>query len=199
MNIPFIKITKRNIFYPGIIVFSVLLNTLGYTLTMSLGAPFWFNTIGTVYTACLVGPVGGILVTLLTIILCNPVNITLWTYSLCIIPIAVSSNILYRKTSFQDTFQICYAGLLNALLSIAFAIPINYFLFQGHVKNLWGDALFRMLRQTGNNCIFSTIIAQAFIDIPDKILTIFLACILLRLSRFLFARLNRADRNGGAA
>jgi energy-coupling factor transport system substrate-specific component len=67
------------------------------------------------------------------------------------------------------------------MLTVINAVPLDMIVQDGYSGNLWGNALVDMLRQTGNNPLFCCILAQFFIELPDKIITVFTAAFLVRL------------------
>ena len=157
-----------------IICIGILFNFAGKWIAVILRAPLWLDSIGTVFCACLFGPATGCLVGLLGFFLFSllfPANLL---YALSCIPISICASILYKKISFYDIFQLISAGILTALASIISLFLINIFSGNGIIENFWGDSLVSMLQQNGSKTYISLFIGYAFVDIPDKVLTLFI-------------------------
>lgn len=165
---------------------------MGSYLTDLTSAPFWLNSIGTTFCSCLLGPICGSFVGILSYIICHIMTPTMWLYALISIPMSFCISILYQQTKFRDLFQLLCTAMLAAVTSIACSIPLNLYLFNGRIDNIWGNALFDMLTQTGNSNFFGSFFGQAFVDIPDKVLSLLITFFLLNLPK-IFQR----SRKGG--
>ncbi|MCR5010722.1 MAG: hypothetical protein K6A72_00065 [Lachnospiraceae bacterium] len=70
-------------------------------------------------------------------------------------------------------------ALLNGLVSAILSTPVDVLVYQGDTGNLWGDALKDMLDTYVSVSNFNTLVAEIFIDFPDRILSMVLAQALL--------------------
>lgn len=173
------------------IFFSILINLLGNSITSALHAPIWINSIGTILCSCLLGPVAGSITGVLSIVLFHLYTPSLWIYSISSIPIAFGISIFYQRTKLRDAFQLVCSGLMIMMISAVITIPLNMLLRNGYVGNIWGDALIDMLLQNGNQKLYCSILGQLFIELPDKILVVFLSHMILKLFFILSAKMKR--------
>ena len=151
----------------------ILLNFGGKWISDTFLLPFWLDSIGTSLTACILGPFAGALTGgtyNLLFALCYSAN---FCYMLTSISIGIIVGRLYPKNN-TDLFQIVCTAAITAITTVAVTAPLNFFFQHGHTGNLWGDALFDMLQQNGNHRIFCAVIGEAFVDIPDKVLCLFI-------------------------
>lgn len=173
------KITKKSI---AIIVGCIILNGMGKLLTSNISLPFWLDTIGTMLAGALLGPFGGGLVgfiTNCTQVFLSPLN---FYYGLINVAIGVYVGYFYPKDA-SDVFQIIYTASLLSIITICLCVPIDSFVRGGYTGNQWGDALVDMMRQKGSSKIVATISGAAFVDFPDKILSLVIANLCIYIPR----------------
>lgn len=183
---------KKNIFLfkPSflnilLLLLGIGLNILGTYITELTSAPVWLDSLGTAFCSCLLGPLAGSFVGILSYIFCHITAPAIWLYALISIPMSFCISISYQQTKFRDLFQLLCTAMLTAVISIAGSVPLNLFLRDGQIDNIWGDALFDMLTQTGNSSLFGSFCGQAFVDIPDKVLCLLITFCLLNLPKVL--------------
>lgn len=134
-NIWLFKPTIQSIVY---IILGIIINVAGSYLAHSLCAPFWLNSIGTIFCSCFLGALAGSIVGLTGIILCNLFHPYVWIYSISQIILSFCVSILYQKSEYQNKFQIVCTSILVTILSIFIAVPVNLWFRQGYVGNVWG-------------------------------------------------------------
>lgn len=172
------KPTPYNFIY---ILFGILINVLGYNVTYVLHAPVWLDSIGTILCSCFLGPVAGSITGILGTILCQIDTPLPWLYAISNIPIAIGISMFYQRTKLRSTFQLVCSGVLIMLFSTIISVPLNLILREGYIGNIWGNALVDMLLQNGNHPTFCCVLGQLFIELPDKILVVFLSHFLIKL------------------
>ena len=158
---------------------AILGNLLTYFMTNTLSLPIRLDTVGTLLIGALFGPFWGAA--------CGACYGLLWgianpAFMFFAIPHCLMGYIVgkcYPKDS-KDTFQICCTAAFLIVISIIFTTPINIIFREGYTDNLWGDALYDMLYQTENFAMLSAVCAESLVDVPDKILSIFILTFLLR-------------------
>lgn len=163
------------------ILSGVFINVLGHNITYALHAPVWLDSIGTILCSCLLGPVAGSITGILGTILCQINTPLLWLYAISNLPIAIGTSMLYQRTKLRSTFQLVCSGVLIMLFSTIISVPLNMLLRDGYIGNIWGNALVDMLLQNGNHPTFCCVLGQLFIELPDKILVVFLSHFLIKL------------------
>ncbi|MGN1305372.1 MAG: ECF transporter S component [Oscillospiraceae bacterium] len=165
-------------------VLCILLNIGGHIFTLICPVPFWLDTVGTMISACLCGPIIGGAVGFLSNLISRlcfvgaPI-----IFSLINIMIGVTVGIIYRKGLCSSLFGALCTGILMGVVTVACAVPVNMILFDGRTNNIWGAALFDMLSQYRIGTVVKAVLSQMFIDIPDKVLSMALAYLAVKLLR----------------
>lgn len=173
--------------YAGIAVTAamcILLNICGHIITLLFPLPFWLDTIGTMISAFLCGPaVGGAVGFMSNLIsrLCFGGSSILFSLINVIIGIAVGA--IAKKGLCGSLFGVLCTGILMGVMTVACAVPVNCMLYDGRTNNVWGDALFDMLSQYRIGTVVKAVVSQMFIDIPDKVLSMVLAYLTVKLVR----------------
>lgn len=177
----------KNINYAGIAVTAVLcilLNIGGHVFTLVCPVPFWLDTVGTMISACLCGPiVGGMVGFLSNLISRICFGGSSIIFSLINIIIGLSVGFITKKGLCGTLFGSLCTGILMGIITVACAVPVNCILYDGRTNNVWGSALFDMLSQYRIGTVAKAVISQMFIDIPDKVLSMALAYLTVRLVR----------------
>lgn len=173
---------KRSIFIKFVfIILCIALNLGGNFFTTYFELPFWLDTIGTGLTACVYGPLyGGI--TGICSNLC--LGITNWIsafYGIVNFGLGILIGFLYRKGMLKDLFSTLCASIITAFFTLICAVPVSLIFYEGHNNNKWGNALFDMLGKLHIGVIAQSILAQAFVDIPDKVISLILVFFILKL------------------
>lgn len=163
-----------------LLLLSIAVNLCGTWVSYTFSLPFWLNSIGTILVAGLLGPLagalaGGVSGCLGALITSLPVF-----YALTSILVGVIAGIFYPEGE-TDIFQIVCTGAIAAIAAVIISSPLNLIFNHGYMKNLWGDALFEMMMQNGNGRVFSSVLGEALVDIPDKVISVFLAAGLARI------------------
>lgn len=169
----------KNKNYAGIAltaVLCILLNIGGHVFTLVCPVPFWLDTVGTMISACLCGPiVGGAVGFLSNLIsrLCFGGSSIIFALINIIIGLAV--GFITEKGLCGTLFGSLCTGILMGIITVACAVPVNCILYDGRTNNVWGSALFDMLSQYRIGTVVKAVLSQMFIDIPDKVLSMALA------------------------
>lgn len=138
-----------------------------------LKLPFWLGTLGTCISACLAGPiVGGIAGFLTNIIYGLTIDPVSTVYSITAAAIGVSVGIA-AHLKFLDTWQhILVTSLIVAMIAVIISTPLNMIYWGGTTGNVWGDAVFAAM---GSKGFFASFVDELVVDIPDKIVVLFIA------------------------
>lgn len=160
---------------------SFLINVLGRFLCIRFQLPFWLDSIGTCYSTILFGIIPGALVGLITNISINFFSDYAIYYFLVNISIAVIVGLTFPK-ELNEKFQIIRSAAITGVVAVLISAPFNLFLFDGYTGNQWGDGLFDMLSQFSHFKLMNAVLSEAFVDIPDKVISLLCCTGLLILS-----------------
>ena len=138
-----------------------------------LKLPLWLGTLGTCISAFLAGPiVGGIAGFLTNIIYGLTIDPFSTVYSITAAAIGVSVGIA-AHLKFLDTWQhILVTSLIVAMIAVIISTPLNMIYWGGTTGNVWGDAVFAAM---GSKGFFASFVDELVVDIPDKIVVLFIA------------------------
>ncbi len=152
---------------------AVMVNVGARLLMQRIHAPFWLDTLGTVFTAFYLGPVQAAIVGVATNLLLMIWGPLAGFYALTQIAVAFIVGIMYPRG--KDLFVIVSSAVLAAIGATVVSVPLNMLFFEGYSGNMWGNALFDMLRAEGLGKLSSCILGEFFMDMPDKVLVTFIA------------------------
>lgn len=166
-----------------ILVVGVAINVVGKYMTYEIGVlPFWLDSIGTMYAAALLGPLAGLIVGgLANIIQTIFDNVSIY-YVFVNIVVGIIVGYLYPRDH-KDIFQVVYTATMVSIVTIALCLPVNYMMYDGYTGNLWGDALYERLRLSEVHKFFCALLGEAFVDFPDKMLSLLIAAGLVKMTR----------------
>lgn len=152
------------------------INYLGKLFASVLKLPLWLDSIGTCIGAILGGPViGGI---------CGAANnliygfttgdsITL-VYSLTSLGLGVAVGIMARLGRMATLPGAILTALVAGLTAVVISTPLNIMFWGGTTGNIWGDALFAWSQAAGLPVAFGSLLDEVVVDVPDKLITIFI-------------------------
>lgn len=160
--------------------FSIIINIMGDQLSVCCLLPFWLDMIGTIFAAGVLGPLAGGLVGIVSGSISVVLSSTTFLYAIIHLVLGIMIGFFYQRDT-NDLFQILYTAAIISLAAIVLSTPVNLVVHNGYVGNIWGDALFDMLTQNGNSRLFSSILGEALVDFPDKVISFFLASGIARL------------------
>lgn len=168
------------------ILIFLALNWGGDRLASRLGWPVWLDSVGTVMSAYLLGPVCGAIVGATSNLLAHILYGTPWFYALVSILIALITGTAAKKNKLDSLFDVLTVSAILAAAVAAGAYPINLLLNGGRTGNLWGDAVMGFLGEEGIPSWAGLFAGELYVELMDKL------AILLAL--FLFVRLHRLIR-----
>ena len=151
----------------------ILLNYIGKILANHFVLPLWLDSIGTVFTAYVLGPfcgaIVGVTVNVIYGILFSYTNMV---YALVSAVVAVLVGILAKKGWLENLFLALSTSFFVTILSVACSVPLNYLFFDGAIGNVWGDGVTELFKRLGLNSVLSHIIGEFYLDFSDKTLTV---------------------------
>lgn len=138
-----------------------------------LKLPLWLGTLGTCIASCLAGPVvGGIAGFLTNIVYGLTIDPISTVYSITAAAIGVSVGIAARLNYMDKWQHILVTSLIVAAIAIIISTPLNMIYWGGTTGNVWGDTVFAAM---GSQGFFASFVDELVVDIPDKIVVLFLA------------------------
>lgn len=163
------------------IIICIAVNICGNKFTKLLELPFWLDTIGTGLTACVYGPLWGAVTGLMSNSFLGITDSVSALYGLINIGIGVIVGIMCKKGMMRDLFSTLCISIVAGTFSTLFSTILNCIFTNGYTTNKWGDALFIMLEDYNLNVKLRSGLAQAFLDLPDKVISLVCVFYLLKL------------------
>jgi energy-coupling factor transport system substrate-specific component len=155
---------------------AVGINYIGKMFAQLLKLPLWLDSIGTLLSACLAGPVVGAICGAINNIIygftLDPVS---FIYGITSVAIGIIAGMLAYSGKLRGIVSAIVIGLIIACVSTVVSTPINVFLYGGQTGNLWGDALFTALTAAHFPVWFASALDELVVDIPDKLATTIIA------------------------
>ncbi|WNP35357.1 ECF transporter S component [Enterobacter kobei] len=163
-----------------LIVISVAINMIGGQLISMLKLPIFLDSIGTLLSAVLLGPVIGMLTGLLTNLLwgllTDPIAAAFAPVAMVI---GLAAGWLARLGWFRTLPKVILSGVVITLAVTVVAVPIRTALFGG-VTGSGADLVVAWIHSMGNDLIESVALTVVGANLVDKILTAVIVWILLR-------------------
>lgn len=153
------------------IALAVVMNIIGAQAALILKLPIYLDTIGTVFTSALLGPIYGMVTGLLSAVI---TGIGFDIYSLYFFPVqmitGIMAGILFQKKWVKHwrLFLGCFAVTIPGTAAAAL---ISAFLFGGFTSS-GSSFLVMILRKAGMHPVLSVFLVQTATDYPDRLLTI---------------------------
>jgi len=162
------------------LISGVLLNMAGQRLASSLDLPFWLDTTGTMAVAIGYGPLAGMLVGGITNIMLSIFDSFILSYIVIAMMVGLVIGLYFSRKKKPEAIGVVSVGILTAIISVLISIPIDVVNFNGQTGNLWGDAFYDMVSGTISNTFLNAVGAKLFLEIPDKVLTLLLAVLIVK-------------------
>lgn len=148
-------------------------NLLGLLLSHTLHFPVRLNCLGTMYAACMLGPIGGILTAAIAMFLAMFTRKIFLLYIVPSIAIGIICGSFYTRKN-HEIVELVNCAFILCVTSTLLTTPLNLIFRRGYTGNLWGDALFDMMMQHHSPFIINSFMAELLVDFPDMFLSIFL-------------------------
>jgi len=161
------------------IVVSVILNLgIGF-LIATVRLPFYLDSIGTVLAACVLGPVCGIIVGVITVLIGAIYMPTLPAYVGTAIVIALYVGILRRYGYLKKWMPTIFYGMGLGCVSAIVSAPITAVVYGG-VSLAGTDVITSLLIASGKNVFESVFLSGIASDPFDKLLTSIIVMLLIK-------------------
>ncbi|MFK3713039.1 MULTISPECIES: ECF transporter S component [Leclercia] len=163
-----------------LIVIAIAINMIGGQLISMLKLPIFLDSIGTLISAVLLGPVIGMLTGLLTNLLwgllTDPIAAAFAPVAMVI---GLVAGWLARAGWFRTLPKVVISGIVITLAVTLVAVPLRTTLFGG-VTGGGADLFVAWFQAVGQNLVESVAITVLGANLVDKVLTAVLVWILLR-------------------
>ncbi len=175
---------KKLLSWKGILIILVCvgINLAGRSLAMELNLPFWLDAVGTVIVGVCMGPVAGACCGCLSNITLQIIEKNALPYLPVSVAIGVFLGLLYPREKVAH-LKVVSAGVLTGLISALISTPINLIIYGGRTGNIWGDGFMDMIERDVHVPIITSFLGEAFVDIPDKAISVFIAVGVVKLFR----------------
>ena len=177
-----------------LIALCVLMNYFGGLYASAHKLPVWLDSTGTVLAAYLGGPVCGALVGMTGNLIGYIAYGDNWVYAIVSIAIGVVVGLAARRKSFSSLLNILTTAAMLTVTATVVALPLHIFFGNYSTGNIWGDAVSGFLMEKGLPNYLSLPVGQIYVELLDKLLTLILLYILIRLNHT-FAALKNRRRN----
>lgn len=171
-----------------LIVISIAINMIGGQLASMVKLPIFLDSVGTLISAVLLGPVIGMLTGLLTNLLWGLLTNLLWglltdPIAAAFAPVAMVIGLvagwLARAGWFRTLPKVVVSGVIITLAVTVVAVPLRTALFGG-VTGSGADLFVAWMHSMGQNLVESVAITVIGANLVDKILTAVIVWLLLR-------------------
>ena len=161
----------------------VLLNYGGRVFSARLLLPLWLDSFGTVLCAYAAGPVCGAMAGVTSNLIYGMENGVSSFYALTSAALGVIVGLAAKKDKLSSLFGAMTVSAFAAAAAILISFPLNLLFFSGRTGNLWGDGVIDYLIEVGCPAVPAYAIGQFYIDFLDKLLTLMLLHLVIRLYR----------------
>lgn len=158
----------------------IALNIAGRGIALNFELPFWLDTIGTCLSACILGPVYGGITGLVSNLAVGVFDLLSVLYFTVNIGIGIIVGFASRRKMCTDIFNTLCLSIITGCFAVICSTPLNCIFNEGLTGNKWGDALFYMLENYSISIPLRSVCGQAFIDIPDKVVTLVIVFFILK-------------------
>ena len=177
---------RKTVGFALFLFFCILLNYGGGLVAERFTLPLWLDSFGTVLAGALAGPFCGGAVgltgCLVQSVSYDPVSAV---YGLTGMALGVIVGFGARKKRLETLFGTMTVSTAAALVSVAVSVPLNLLFRGGSTGNVWGDGVITTLTEKGWPKLVSQFAGPFYLDFLDKVLTLLVLYLALRLYRWL--------------
>ena len=163
-----------------LIVLGVLLNRLGSRLVAAFELPLYLDSIGTMVVAAVGGLAPGTLVGFVTNMIAGFQDSSSFYYGIINVLIALIAGMAYERGWFDKPYKILFIIPYFMILSIPCSF-LSYILFNFDIADNASAPATLALKNMGLPIILSQIIGDYAVEIPDKLLSLIVAFIIIKL------------------
>lgn len=160
---------------------AVGINYLGKLFAGLLKLPLYFDSIGTVLSSMLAGPIIGAISGIVNNIIygftLDPVSFV-YAITSCVIGLGV--GIMAYKGWITNIKKAFVVGLVVGIGAAIVSTPLNIIFWGGQTGNVWGDALYATLIANDFPQWIASFFNSIVVDGPDKIVTVIISYLIYR-------------------
>ena len=164
-----------------LIPIAIGINYLGKYIAGVLRLPLWLDSIGTVLSGMLAGPVigaaSGIINNVIYGVTADPISTV---YAVTSAVIGLMAGLFAAKGWFKDIKTVLLAGLIIGVVAATLSTPLNIVFWGGQTGNVWGDALYALLISNGQPQWLASFLDGIVVDVPDKLVTVLISYFIFR-------------------
>lgn len=173
------KTRKNTIYNLCLIAMSICINFIGGQIALVLRLPIYLDSIGTVLTAIILGPIYGMLPNVLSGLL---MGMTFDIYSLYYAPVGIIlgfvTGLVYKKYQ-PKKWWIFVAAALITIPSTIVSACITSFLFGG-ITSSGSSILVQLLSKTALGMVGSCFVVQFVTDYIDRVICLYLVSVIMK-------------------
>lgn len=177
------------------VALGIVLNIVGAFIALNLRLPVYLDSIGTVLSGALLGPVYGVTTGVLGSFISG---ITFDIYSLYYAPVQILTGLmagLIFQTKWLKGWRLPFGGLVVSLPTSIASAMITAFLFGG-ITSSGSSYLVVLMSNLGMNLTLSCFLVQVLTDYADKLIAIILVTAVLKVLAPEMKMKIRGERNG---
>ncbi|MGG0644634.1 ECF transporter S component [Sporosarcina gallistercoris] len=157
------------------------INYLGKLVTELLRLPLWLDSIGTVLSSMLAGPIIGALTGIINNVIygftASPVS---FVYAITSGVIGLVVGIMAYRGWIASVGRALVLGLVVGVIAATVSTPLNILFWGGQTGNVWGDALFATMIAQDLPLWLASFADSIVVDVPDKIVTVLIGFLIFR-------------------
>lgn len=173
------KTQKISIYKLCFIAFAVCINFIGGQIALFLKLPIYLDSIGTVFTAVVLGPVYGMLPNVISGLL---MGMTVDIYSLYYAPVGIIlgivTGLVYKKYHPKKWWIFLAAIVITIPANIASSC-ITAFLFGG-ITSSGSSIIVQLLAKTPLGMVRSCFVVQFITDYIDRVICLYVVAVLVK-------------------
>ena len=163
----------------------VLMNFIGRMVAEHFSLPLWLDTMGTAMSAYIGGPVAGALVGLTGSFLYAIKSGTTFAFAQTNLILGLFIGLAVKKYGMKNLVSIIMLGGLSAALAVFISVPLDILYNDGMTGNVWGNGVLLYLQERNFPHLLCLISGAAFVDFPDKLITMLAMFASLRIHQLL--------------
>ena len=177
------------------VALGIVLNIVGAFIALNLRLPIYLDSVGTVLSGALLGPVYGVATGVLGSLISG---ITFDIYSLYYAPVQILTGLmagLMFRTKWLQGYRLPIGGLAVSLPTSIASAAITAFLFGG-ITSSGSSYLVVLMSNLGMNLTLSCFLVQVLTDYADKLIAVLLVAAALKVLTPEMKMKLRGGRNG---
>lgn len=152
------------------------INYLGKLFAGLLKLPLWLDSIGTVLSSMLAGPIigalSGIINNVIYGVTVDPISTV---YAVTSGAIGLAVGIMAYKGWLKNLKTVIAVGLIVGLVAAVISTPLNIIFWGGQTGNVWGDAFYAFLVSNNFPVWLASFGDSIVVDVPDKVATVIIS------------------------